>query len=341
MLGTDAEFSAMLIPVPTTVSTGSAASVVSVASVASAPDAAAAFGERLKRTVEANPNVQRLSLADREGRVLASSDPAMMTQSYAGEHVFQEALQGRATTSGLQLGVAASMPGVLLAQPVAGADGSVLGVLMLRLRGSSLSAIVDEVRNDPTLSAILIDRDGVLLHHIQEDLIFHSLTPLPAERHAAIKADQRFKRDRVDSVGETELATAMVGAQKPGHVAYRSSIHQRDEIAGFAPVTAHDWVVGVSKSRTDFESPLQVLVQQLRWSVALVGLLFTGLALYFARSIVRPIRALTAAAGALKSGQYDTAGVEVKRKDELGQLGRTFNVMVDVLRQRERERRRD
>jgi nitrogen fixation/metabolism regulation signal transduction histidine kinase len=31
----------------------------------------------------------------------------------------------------------------------------------------------------------------------------------------------------------------------------------------------------------------------------------------------------------------------VKRRDELGQLGRTFNVMIDVLRQRERERRRD
>jgi HAMP domain-containing protein len=31
----------------------------------------------------------------------------------------------------------------------------------------------------------------------------------------------------------------------------------------------------------------------------------------------------------------------VKRRDELGQLGRTFNVMIDVLRQRDRERRRE
>jgi len=30
-----------------------------------------------------------------------------------------------------------------------------------------------------------------------------------------------------------------------------------------------------------------------------------------------------------------------RQRDELGQLGRTFNVMIDVLRQRERERRRD
>ena len=86
---------------------------------------------------------------------------------------------------------------------------------------------------------------------------------------------------------------------------------------------------------------LEGLYRQLQWSVALVGLLFTGLALRFARSIVRPIRALTQAAGALKEGHYDGTGVEVKRRDELGQLGRTFNVMIDVLRQRERERRRE
>jgi len=32
--------------------------------------------------------------------------------------------------------------------------------------------------------------------------------------------------------------------------------------------------------------------------------------------------------------------VPVKTQDEIGQLARTFNVMIDVLRQRERERGR-
>jgi nitrogen fixation/metabolism regulation signal transduction histidine kinase len=53
---------------------------------------------------------------------------------------------------------------------------------------------------------------------------------------------------------------------------------------------------------------------------------------------VRPIEQLTAAAHALKSGDYDRANIAVKSNDEVGQLARTFNVMIDVLRQRERER---
>ena len=73
---------------------------------------------------------------------------------------------------------------------------------------------------------------------------------------------------------------------------------------------------------------------------AAVGLLFLLLALWLAQRIVQPIRALTDAALALKRGDYAAATVKVDRRDDLGRLARTFNVMIDVLRQRERERKR-
>jgi nitrogen fixation/metabolism regulation signal transduction histidine kinase len=70
----------------------------------------------------------------------------------------------------------------------------------------------------------------------------------------------------------------------------------------------------------------------------IVGLIFVLLASLLARTIVRPIEELTAAAHALKSGDYDKATLTVRSTDEIGRLARTFNVMIDVLRQRERER---
>jgi nitrogen fixation/metabolism regulation signal transduction histidine kinase len=72
-------------------------------------------------------------------------------------------------------------------------------------------------------------------------------------------------------------------------------------------------------------------------SVVMVGLLFVVFAVLFARSIVRPIARLTQAANALKDGEYDRATIAVTTNDEIGRLSRTFNVMIDVLRQRERE----
>jgi len=63
-------------------------------------------------------------------------------------------------------------------------------------------------------------------------------------------------------------------------------------------------------------------------------------ALLFARSIVRPIARLTQAADALKEDAYERAAIAVTTNDEIERLARTFNVMIDVLRQRERERAR-
>jgi len=181
----------------------------------------------------------------------------------------------------------------------------------------------------------------VLVDHPLERLRYSSLAPLPETTLGAIRADQRFARDDIPSLGETALASALQGARAPGQVSYHSAVHGRDEIAGFAPVAGLGWTVGVSEPRAVFEAPLVTLERHLWWSVALVGLLFTGLALRTARGIVRPIRALTAAADALKAGDYAAAAVDVRRRDELGLLARTFNVMVDVLRQRERERGHD
>jgi nitrogen fixation/metabolism regulation signal transduction histidine kinase len=48
----------------------------------------------------------------------------------------------------------------------------------------------------------------------------------------------------------------------------------------------------------------------------------------------RFVGGLTVAAHALKDGDYD----QVTSNDEIWRLARTFNVMIDVLRQRDRER---
>jgi len=103
-------------------------------------------------------------------------------------------------------------------------------------------------------------------------------------------------------------------------------------------VPGTDWTVAVSESRDYFAAPLNQLFLNVLVSVILVGAVFVLLAMLFARTIVKPIEKLTAAAHALKSGDYANANIAVTSNDEVGQLARTFNVMIDVLRQRERER---
>ena len=132
----------------------------------------------------------------------------------------------------------------------------------------------------------------------------------------------------------------MTGAAYTGNIDFVSTISGKREIAGYSPVKGHDWVLGVSESHESFEKPLNQLFNKAMLSLIVIGLIFMTLAVLFARSIVKPIERLTMAAHALKSGDYDKATIKVTSGDEIGKLARTFNVMIDVLRQREREQKR-
>ncbi|QSI76532.1 protein kinase domain-containing protein [Niveibacterium microcysteis] len=292
---------------------------------------------RLAALVATNPDVHLLTLMDGAGTALISTAPEVVGGNYAFREYFKTAMSGRPNVTSLIVGAVAGRSGAYLAHPVRDPGGRVIGVIVLRIRAETIGAIVDSAHN-ASRNAFLIDGDGVLIHHRDPGLIFHSLDTLSPATQATIASDQRFRRRHIDSLGMPALARAMVGAQREGNIDYASSISKTAEVAGFAPVAGHNWVVGVSETHDSFEAPLRRMFRQVLYSLALVGVVFVLLALVFARSIVRPLHRLIDATHALKRGDYDAAHVRVTSGDEIGSLGRTFNVMIDVLRQRERER---
>jgi methyl-accepting chemotaxis protein len=178
----------------------------------------------------------------------------------------------------------------------------------------------------------------VLVHHPHADLRHRSLLPLNEERQAAIRADQRFRRDRIDSVNETELARALLGARVPGQLQYRSAISAGATVAGFAPVPGHDWVVAVTAARADLSAPLLKLQAGLGTGVLVVAALVVAAAWWVARSISKPLRRLAQAMQDLKGGDFEDAQLPTDRGDEIGQAMRTFNALSDTLRQRQQGR---
>jgi C4-dicarboxylate-specific signal transduction histidine kinase len=262
----------------------------------------------------------------------------VMGKNFKFREYFKEAMGGRRHMTGIIVGSVAGAAGVFFSRPVLDPTGSVIGAVVMRIKAEPIGRMLAQARVGNDRVPFLVDNMGVVVWHSDEKQMFKSLTPLSEAQLDEIKADQRFRRTKVDSMNEPKLAAAMLGAKERGNVSYYSTVSRREEIAGFAPVPGHDWVVGVSESRDYFAAPLERLFQNVLVSVALVGAVFLLLALWFARTIVRPIEQLTAAAHALKSGDYDKANIAVRANDEVGQLARTFNVMIDVLRQRERER---
>jgi serine/threonine protein kinase/HAMP domain-containing protein len=293
---------------------------------------------RLRDLTSANDDVDLIFLMDANGVALLSTDPAVLTYNFGFREYFRSARQGTPFKTGILVGTRTRTRGTYFSYPVLDRRRRVLGVVALRIRAATFSAMLAQVGAGTGRTAFLVDGDGVLIDHPDARWLHHSLTPLPDAAQARIAADQRFDTTHVDSLGMPRLAAALVGARQSGSVSYHSTITDRIEHAGYAPVPHHDWVVGVTESRDTFEAPLRRLFANVKASVLLVGLAFLVLAVLFARSIVRPIARLTEAANALKEGDYGRAHIRVSSDDEIGRLARTFNVMIDVLRQRERER---
>ena len=303
------------------------------------PASQAALQNKLNKLFETNPDVNLAYVLDAGGNALVSTDPRMPGRSFAFREYFREAAQGRAFKTGIMVSSTTGKPGMYFANPVFGPGRKVEGIFVMQIKASSFVATLESVGVGTARTAFMVDGDGVLIHFPDPKRLYASLMPLPDYVQQKIGKERRFAKERIESLDMPQLGAALIRARQSGHVSYYSTLFGRDEYAGFAPVPAHDWVVCVTEPRAAFEAPLHELFSKVRQSVVLVGLAFLVFALLFARSIVRPIRRLTDAADALKNGQYEQAVIHVSSNDEIGRLARTFNVLIDVLRQRERERR--
>jgi serine/threonine protein kinase/HAMP domain-containing protein len=295
---------------------------------------------KLNGLIKSNPDIQFTMVMDPAGTAIVATDPAVMGKNFKFREYFKAAMEGRPFMTGIIVGAVAGAAGVFYSRPVFAPDGKVIGAVVMRIKADPVGRILANTKVGNDRIPFLVDEDGIVVWHPDEKMMFKSLVPLSKETMDEIVADQRFRRPKIESMNQPWLAKNMIGAKQPGNVAYFSSVTQREEIAGYAPVPGHNWVVGVSESRDYFVAPLNRLFQNTLLSVALAGTVFLLLAMIFARSIVGPIQRLTSAAHALKGGDYDRANIAVRSNDEIGQLARTFNVMIDVLRQRERERER-
>ena len=284
-----------------------------------------------------HPDVELLMAMDRDGKVLVSSDPELVGKNFKFRDYFREAVQGRPYATSIIVGAVAGNSGMFLAHPISSATGAVAGVAVIKIKGEAIARIVDQPSRSGR-SAFIIDSDGVVVLHRDARWRYRSLAPLSDAQQKEMADDKRFRVERVESLAMPALGAAMTNASEPGYVRYASSFDGTPEIAGFAPVGSHPWVVGVSESEQLFAAPLKDLFNHTVVSLLLVALVVILLAWLFARTLVRPLQALTRSAEAVERGDYDQAVARIESADEVGKLASTFNLMLVGIRDREKVR---
>ena len=129
---------------------------------------------------------------------------------------------------------------------------------------------------------------------------------------------------RIDTFGSRELQAGRTGVSI--YYDYRG----RKVVGAYAPVTAKGWGILVEQETDEAFVP----VIRLRNMLVVMGIILTGLSAVFvfmtARSVTVRVDRLTETALELHKGNL-SARVNIIGRDELGQLGKTFDVMAEKI----------
>lgn len=290
---------------------------------------------RFNAVIATDPEAELLMALDISGHVLTSSDPALIGRNFAFRDYFKVAAQGRPYTSSIIVGAVAGNAGVFLSNPVFDSEGQVAGVLVIKMLARSYGELVEQAAEDNILEPFVIDGDGVIIHHANRNMLYKSLLPLSDKRQAQIAEDQRFRIEKVESLGLTGLAEGLASSNSFGYVEYDTT-DGIPSIAGFSPVLNVGWTVVVSEAESVFRAPLEKVFQNFVWVMSCAGLIVLLLTLLASRFFVSPIKQLASAAARVESGDYEGAVTGFHSSDEVGQLSRAFDSMLVGIRDREK-----
>ena len=231
-------------------------------------------------------------------------DPAIQQEMNLALEV---AKKGQPYTGTFQYVTSINQPAVVIAVPVVD-DNQVIGMVEGLV---SLKRISDRIRDEGKgdVTAFLVDRNGRVL--------MHSEPALDVQRpdFSNLKIVQEFSKQPL------RLTESYVDSRGGRAVTMLGTV---------APITRPDWGVVVQKPEEKaFASVDKMVRATIEWgSIAL--LLAILAALVFATGIARPIRELAQRTREIANGNY-AQRVELKTRNEIGELATNFNAMSGAI----------
>ncbi|MDB9494823.1 cache domain-containing protein [Spirulina major CS-329] len=286
-----------------------------------------AVDQTLRILQDSNSDYALVYLLNASGEAVAAPGmPEILGDSFQFRNYFQiPQTQGESYVSSLLVGTNTKQPGVFFSAPITSITGEFLGVVVLKLDGEAIWTMVDELPVNEGSDVFLIDYAGIVIAHRDRSLLYHSLAELPPKVRDDVIRDRRYAVDRIPSLGLKTLAHAMVNATQAGYVTYYFPALQQQRIAGFAPLRNQEWTLGIARTEATFLASFRQSTLRSYIALGVAGAGATVLAIVLIRSIVRPIRDLTAAVASLEQDHFTP--VPDHRQDELGTLARAFNAM--------------
>lgn len=220
---------------------------------------------------------------------------------------------GQTVVSNLHISPATQRPTVVIATPVRGITGQILGIWAGALRLEEFSRIGNGgLKNEIHWRyGYVTDGRGLIIAH---------------------QAEPMYVEEQTDFSAVPPVRAALAGGR--GTVQFINPIDDEEELAAYMPLPGQRWVVV-------YEVPTQVAFAPIKYLTRSIMLASTGLAILLVlvgwgamRQIVKPLGQLTTAAAAIGAGDF-SRHIEVGTGDEIERLADEFNQMATALADKE------
>jgi methyl-accepting chemotaxis protein len=271
--------------------------------------AATAALKEIAATKEIAGATQGIICIGLDGIVVASSADELLGLNVADRPYFQQALNGTVNAGEVGRNKVTGKPFVPVAAPLlAPSTRRVTGVLAIIVDLAFVNDLIAGEKIGRTGYAYVIDHTGLIIAH-----------PV---------ADNVFKTNLAQLDGTSVFASKMIaGASGVDKYVFQGVA----KTCGYAPVKATGWSVGLTLPDSEYLAPV-VAVRNAALAVAAAALgVAIVLLLLFVRSITGPLALAVRYAEAVAGGDF-TRTIDVRRKDEVGQLTDALNGMVAKLR---------
>ena len=247
---------------------------------------------------------------DRKGTVVVASSAGDLGLNFGSHSFFQRAMQGHDSFGTVVLGRGDAYAELPVAAPIFSANGKrIVGVLQEQLSLQYVQKLVADAKIGKSGFAFITDQRGISIA-------------------SKIKAFV-MKLDVLKTPGLHALGAAMIGG-KTGVMRYM--LRGQEKLAGFAPVAATGWSVGLTVPAAEYLAPVNA-IRNFSSIVAGIAIVLTLLILvFFVRSITRPLAQSVGFAQSVAKGDF-TRELSIRRGDEIGLLTGALNDMVGRLKE--------
>ncbi|SKA90507.1 methyl-accepting chemotaxis protein [Paucidesulfovibrio gracilis DSM 16080] len=255
---------------------------------------------------------ESVNLMDMTGTVISSGDPERIGLELGSREYFQTAKNGQIALSPPLRSKVSGNPIFVIAVPVRSESGEVLGVLGGVIKIDRMTSIfTEQVKIGKTGYAFVLDSTGTVIGHPDRSFILEL------------------------NVADTEYGKAAL-REKNGSYKYWFEQQNQWKIMGYNEVPISGWIVAVTAPLGEIMAPL-VQVRNLALLGGLVTLLLVALVVFYAvGKITTVLRECVDYLKELAQGNVDEDVPEnrLRQRDEMGDLARGFQAMVDAQRAR-------